>query len=70
MNLPKKSIDHPGLRGRHHVTPDGKHIRIDGHTFKRTIIPSPTSIRKEDEVIGELETVDQKIIQELNNDEE
>ena len=70
MDLPKKKVDLPGLQGKHHITADGKEIRIGGHVFKRTVLPRPSSIRQEDEAIAELDTVDQKVIQELNNEQE
>ena len=70
MNKPKQKIEYPGLRGKHHVISNGKEVLIDGHVFKRTVLPRPTSMQKDDDELSELDTVDQKLIQEIQPDAE
>ena len=68
--MPKKAPDKtkelPGLRGPHHLSQDGSEVVIDGHRFKRTVLPSPNkkSLKQQhivDDMIAEIEQIDQPI---------
>ena len=57
------------LEGEHQVSPDGSHVSIGGATFKRTILPSVASPKKEDAQLNdELESIDESAIREEASD--
>ena len=57
------------LEGEHQVSPDGSHVSIGGATFKRTVLPSVASPKKEDAQLNdELESIDESAIREEASD--
>ena len=57
------------LEGKHQVSSDGSHVSIGGATFKRTILPSVASPKKEDAQLNdELESIDESAIREEASD--
>ncbi len=57
------------LEGKHQVSADGSHVSIGGVTFKRTILPSVASPKKEDAQLNdELETIDESAFREEASD--
>ena len=57
------------LQGVHQVSADGSHVSIGGVTFKRTVLPSVASPKKEDEQLNdELETIDESTLREESSD--
>ena len=65
---PNKAAFIPGLRGKHYISADGIEVFIDGHRFKRTVIPSPAvarlkEVHEVDNIFSEIESLDQSIIE-------
>lgn len=57
------------LEGKHQVSSDGSHVSIGGAIFKRTILPSAASPKKEDAQLNdELESIDESAIREETSD--
>ena len=57
------------LEGEHQVSSDGSHVSIGRATFKRTILPSVASPKKEDAQLNdELESIDESAIREEASD--
>jgi len=57
------------LEGEHQLSPDGSHVSIGGAIFKRTVLPSVTSPKKEDAQLNdELESIDESVIREEASD--
>lgn len=53
------------LQGRHQVSADGTHVSIGGATFKRTILPSVASPKREDAQLNDdLEAIDESTVRE------
>ncbi|MDB4639049.1 hypothetical protein OAE83_00965 [bacterium] len=57
------------LEGKHQISPDGSHVSIGGAIFKRTVLPSVASPKKEDTQLNdELESMDASVIREEASD--
>jgi len=70
---PKKKIDmtkrYKETAGAHVVSPDGKHVRIGGSTFKRIILPSVATRHLESErLASELEELDTQPVKEEHSE--
>jgi len=62
---------HKPLTGDHQVTPDGEHVFIGRHKFKRTVLPSHAAVirdQTEQEALYELQDSDKLTVQEQEVD--